>query len=399
MATEQHTLRDLLTVQSRRFERKNYLEFGGERYSYSEMDEKTDRVATGLHRMGLASGDEIAILLSNRPELIFFLLGAPKIGIVPVLIDPRWPDSGNLLTHCGAEVVISESAVASSLGGEPGTGHWILVDDPSFDEAPFHGLRRGNVLGFWPDLTSEDTALITFTRGMRSPRKGVVLNHRNLLSNCRQLVQPFRMDSTDRFYCAIPLNSSFAVNLLLIAPGLVGGTCILEPDLRQSGPRGIQESEATVLAGGPAFYSAIVGAGEFGGCAFPSLRLALCTYGSVGEGILRRFEEPHGAIMVEAYGLTEATALTCANPYTGLRKAGSIGLALSGQECKILDERGVEVPVGEPGEIVVRGPNVMKEYYGDHSGTARTLRDGWLHTGDVGYADPDGYYFLSHKSK
>jgi acyl-CoA synthetase (AMP-forming)/AMP-acid ligase II len=114
----------------------------------------------------------------------------------------------------------------------------------------------------------------------------------------------------------------------------------------------------------------------------------------VGRKLLRQFEERHDVLIVEGYGLVEGTCLTCANPYTGVHKAGSLGLPLPGQECRIFDEQDNALPPGRVGEIVVRGPNVMKEYYREPQATARTLRGGWLHTGDSGYADSDGYYYL-----
>jgi acyl-CoA synthetase (AMP-forming)/AMP-acid ligase II len=120
----------------------------------------------------------------------------------------------------------------------------------------------------------------------------------------------------------------------------------------------------------------------------------VCSSGPVGEDTFRRFEEWHDALIVEVYGLPEVTCLACANPYTGVLKPGSLGLVLPGQEVRISGSRGEDLPAGESGEIVVRGPNVMKEYFRDPDATARTLRDGWLHTGDRGHVDADGYYYL-----
>jgi long-chain acyl-CoA synthetase len=226
-------------------------------------------------------------------------------------------------------------------------------------------------------------------------RKAVVLTHYNLLSNCYQLLQPFRIDETDRFMCALPLSSAMTEVLLLLAPWAAGGTCILRDAAPASLPRAIKDSCATVLAGMPEFYRQLAESPDFAQCDLSSLRLAVCSSGPVAQDVFRQFEERHDAVIVEGYGLVEATCLTCANPYTGVLKPGSVGLTLPGQECRVVDEMGKERPPGETGEIVIRGPNVMKEYFRDPGSTARSLRSDWLFTGDRGYIDSDGYYYLS----
>ncbi len=398
MNHEHSTLRDLLTDQSRRCGKRVFLEFGGHGYSYMAVDDKTDRAATGLSRMGLRHGDRIALLLSNRPEFIFFLLGAPKVGVIPVPIDPTsLPDEiGFAIEHSDVTAIVTESRYTEHRKRVPGTAKWIVVDDPGFAQAPFEGLERGRVLGFWPDLNPDDPAVISYTRGTSGDPKPVVLTHRNLIGNCVQAMQPFRIDETDRFFCALPLSSVAAEVLLVLLPWIAGGSCILEEAYSSRLLPELQESRSTVLAGTPALYEMIAGSTEFARSDISALRLAICHSGPVGRKILRQFEERHDVLIVEGYGLVEATCLTCANPYTGVRKPGSLGLPLPGLECRIVDSEGKTCGPGRVGEIVVRGPNVMQGYYRDPVRTAAALRDGWLHTGDFGHADPDGYYFLQH---
>ncbi len=396
MSNEQQTLRDLLTTRARRFEKKTFLECGDVQFSYAAVDDRTDRVATGLSRLGLRSGDRVALLLSNRPELVFFLLGAPKLGVIPVPIAQECSQEEiiSILWHCGATVVVTERRHDALKESAPQIRHWITVDDATFDEPPFRGLTGGSVLGFWPDLDPAGAALISYTRGSFRTRKAVVLTHSNLLSNCYQLLQPFRIDETDRFMCAVPLISSAAEVLLVLAPWVAGGTCILRQPVPESLPNEIERTGATVLAGRPELYQRIAGSPDFERCDLSSLRLAVCSSGPVGEEIFRRFEERHDALIVEGYGPPEVTCLACANPYTGVLKPGSLGLVLPGQEVRVVGSQGEDLSVGEPGELVVRGPNVMKEYFRDPDATARALRGGWLHTGDTGHVDADGYYYL-----
>jgi long-chain acyl-CoA synthetase len=397
LSSEQKSLRDFLAAQARRFEKKVFLETAGEQFSYAAVDDRTDRAATGLSRLGLRAGDRVALLLSNRAELVFFLLGAPKLGMVPVPIHPACSHEEiiSILWHCGATAVITERRFEVVRQIVPQIRHWFSVDDDSFAKHPFYGLTGGSVLGFWPDLDPGDAALISYSPAVNRNRKAVVLTHYNLLSNCYQLLQPFRIDETDRFMCALPLSSAMTEVLLLLAPWAAGGTCILRDAAPASLPRAIKDSCATVLAGMPEFYRQLAESPDFAQCDLSSLRLAVCSSGPVAQDVFRQFEERHDAVIVEGYGLVEATCLTCANPYTGVLKPGSVGLTLPGQECRVVDEMGKERPPGETGEIVIRGPNVMKEYFRDPGSTARSLRSDWLFTGDRGYIDSDGYYYLS----
>ncbi|NWG14701.1 MAG: AMP-binding protein [Acidobacteria bacterium] len=396
MNYENATLRDLVADQARRCGKRVFLEYGGHSYSYVAVDEKTDRVATALSRMGLKHGDRIALLLSNRPEFLFFFLGAPKIGVIPVPIDPTaLPDEiGFAIEHSGSTAVVTERLYLEYREQLPNVGKWIVVDDPGFAQAPFEGLERGRILGFWPDLEADDPAVISYTRGTTGDPKPVVLTHRNLISNCAQTLQPFRIDETDRFFCALPLSSVAAEVLLVLLPWIAGGSCILGEAYAARLLVELEESRATVLAGTPALYEMIAGSTGFAHSNISTLRLAICYSGPVGRKILRQFEERHDILIVEGYGLVEATCLTCANPYTGVRKPGSLGLPLPGLECRIVDAEGHYLGPGKTGEIVVRGPNVMAGYYRSPRETEAALRGGWLHTGDFGYADPDGYYFL-----
>jgi long-chain acyl-CoA synthetase len=251
------------------------------------------------------------------------------------------------------------------------------------------------VLGFWPDVEPDSAAVIAYTGGRSGPRKYAVLTHRNLISSSLQLQQPFRIDETDRFLCALPLSLITAQIVLLLAPWMAGAASVLEEPYGSATLSLVQRARITVLAGTPRVYDLIAAPLFSGDCDLSQLRLAICHSGRVGEHIRAEFEDRYDALLVECYGLVEATALCCANPYTGVRKPGAIGLPLPGQRCRIVDADDRELPAGKPGEIVVRGPNIMRGYFRDAEGTAKAVRDGWLHTGDIGYTDSDGYYYLT----
>jgi acyl-CoA synthetase (AMP-forming)/AMP-acid ligase II len=334
--------------------------------------------------------------MSNRPEYIFLLLGVPKIGLIPITIDHGWSRDEMLsaIRSSDASALVTESRFGSLRKDLPSVKHWIVTDDESFDAPPFERLAGGRVLGFWPDLNPADPALISFTEHIPGVRKAVVLTHRNLLSSALQVLQPFRVDRTDRFLCALPLSTTLSEVMLVMVPWAAGATCILRGSASQGLARVIEETRATFLAGTPLFYRQIAGSADLPRCDLSRLRLAVCTSGPAGDDLYREFEQRHDALLVEGYGWVEATCLTCANPYTGVRRRRSLGLPLPGQECRIVDRDGRELAPGAPGEIIVRGPNVMKGYDRDDQATSKAIRDGWLHTGDLGHVDADGYYHL-----
>jgi long-chain acyl-CoA synthetase len=401
LANDHQTLRDVLTAQARRHERKTFLEFGGLQFSFSDVDDRTDRVATGLSRLGLRMGDRIALLLSNSPELVFFLLGAPKVGMVPVPMDPDASEEEitSILWHCGATTIITEKRFDFLKDRAPQIRHWVAIDDKSFSGPPFNLLEGGSVLGIWPDLDPESAALISYVQGAGGGHKGAVLSHRNLVSNGLQVLQPFRVDETDRFLCGLPLSSTVAEVLLLLVPWLAGAAAVLRHPGAGGVLRDIQENRITVLASLPELLGRLASSHEFAERDLSALRLAISFSGPISSDLLRQFEDQHDALIVESFSLVEAACLVSANPYTGQRKPGSFGLVLPGQECRIVDPASRDLPAGDPGEILVRGPNVMKEYFRDPVSTARVLAGGWLHTGQQGWVDPDGYYFPADGGK
>ncbi len=396
MASEHDTLRDVLTAQARRYERQTFLESDGQEFSFAEVDDRTDRVATGLIRLGLSPGDRVALLMSNRPEYVFFLFGIPKIGMIPVPIDQDCPRRviPHLIEASHVSAVVAESRFGDLRNSLPSVRHWILVDDESFAGPPFEMLKGASVLGFWPDLSAGHTALISRTRGTGGRPKAVALSHRSLISSARQVLYPFRVDGTDRFYCLLSLSATAAEVLLVLVPWLAGATCVLRGGFSPETAEDMKRRGASVIVGTPQLFRSLSCSAAFARSELSSLRLGLCLAGPAGDEVFEAFERRQDALIVEGYGLVEGTCLTCANPYTGVRKHGSLGLPLQGQECRIVDGRGRELPPGEVGEIVVRGPNLMKGYDGDPDATARVMRNGWLHTGDHGFVDSDGFYFL-----
>lgn len=401
MSSLQQTLRGILTNQARRYEKKVFLECGSRSYSFRDVDYRTDRVASGLARQGIRPGDRVALLLSGGPELVFFFLGAAKMGTVTVPLHPGEPDDSILwaLRASGPKALVTDAGNMRQARRLWDSGvnipFWIMADELPGAEGPFLGWTGEPLLGFWPGLHPDDTATIAFTRGTRGSVKPVELSHRNLVSSARQVLRPFRVDETDRFYTTFPLTTVPAQVLQLLAPWEAGAACVLSTAESAGGVAGeLAEERVTVVTGPPEFFARMAESAEAGRRDLSPLRLGVSYSGPLSRQVLEGFESITDAFLVESYGLLEATCVVCANPYTGVRKAGSVGLPLPGLECRVVDEHGRDRPRGEPGEIVVRGPNVMKGYYGRREETQSAVHSGWLHTGDRGFINGDGYYHL-----
>jgi len=389
-----YTLRDHLTAQARRFEKKTFLEHGAKHYSYRAIDDSTDHVATALGKLGLRRGERVAIVLPARPELVFFLWGAPKVGLVPVPIDPSLErgEIASRIEQAQVSALVTERVFADLAPAS--TRHVILVDEES--AAPdFAKFVHGPALDFWPDLDPGDPAALVFTQGRDGRRRGVLLSHGNLIANATQLLQPLRVNATDRFFHALPLASSSGLVLQLLLPWTAGACAVLPDPVRSGIHAELERHRITVVVGSPVLYGDLARTERKVARASSALRLAACIGGAVGDAVQRSFEERYDALIVEGYTLTEATCVACANPYTGVRKSGSLGLPLPGQECRIEPGTGSAPDARAVGEILLRGPNVMKGYFDDPGATHAALRDGWLHTGDLGYVDSDGYYHLA----
>lgn len=391
--TAERTLRDLLGSQARRFPKRPFLEAGEERYSFSAVDDRTDRAATALVAMGLRGGERVALLLTNRSELLFFLLGAPKVAVIPVLLDALAPaeEIGACLRAVNPSVVITETCFDDYRESFPDLKGWVAVDGEEFGEEPFCGLSRGNVLGFWPELDAGKTAA-EFCRFAGGAVRSVALTHRDLLASCGRLLQTFRINESDRFLCVLPAHSVEAVVSLVLAPWAAGATCVLADAHPSRIVEEIVDSRATVLFGDAKLFQLLAGSRSFAAADLATLRVAVSHSGPVGSSLLELFEERYDTLVVEGLGFAETGGLAFANPYTGVRKPGSVGRALPGLESRIVTPDGKQVAPGEAGEIVLRGVGVMPGIPGSEG--ALPSDGGWLHTGLRAHADADGYIFL-----
>jgi long-chain acyl-CoA synthetase len=244
----------------------------------------------------------------------------------------------------------------------------------------------------------QDLAVIIYTSGTTGRPKGAMLSHGNLLHNVESCRIVLRTVEADRFAVLLPLFHSYMLTVGLLLPLLVGGSIVLVKSLHP--PRNVLQEilqrEATILPAIPPFYRNLVNTP----IPFP-LPLRMCISGSapLPAQVLRDFEAKFHIPLIEGYGLSEASPVVTKNPLDGTRKVGSIGLPIAHVEVSIQDEAGHELAPGEIGELCVRGGNVMQGYWNQPEETAKVMRGAWLLTGDIGYRDVDGYYFITDRKK
>ena len=250
------------------------------------------------------------------------------------------------------------------------------------------------------EVSEDDTAIILYTSGTTGQPKGAMLTYKNIYSNARDVADYLNINTNDRVITTLPVFHVFALTVVVNAPLLVGATLLLVPRFSPQDVFKIaKDHQATIFAGVPTMFNFLFQFPDGNPEDFSSIRLAISGGSSLPVALLHNFENKFNVRISEGYGLSEASPVTCFNPIDRERKPGSIGTNILNVENKVVNELGDEVPVGEVGELIVRGPNVMKGYYKMPEETENTIRDGWLYTGDLARQDEEGYFYIVDRKK
>ncbi len=395
--------------------------FMGEKTSYAELEQTVGRFAAALQDMGVQKGDHVALLLGNTPHFIISLYATMRIGATAIPINPIYtPDEISYIIQNGdVKVVVAldmllplvemgmkvfpevEKYIICETTPDIGEKYTALSDGVKEKAKLFTHVLAGSAKTVEPAAVhTDDTAVILYTSGTTGHPKGAMLTHGNLYSNARDVGNYLQMSAEDRVITTLPVFHVFALTVVVNAPLMKGATLLLTPRFSPGEIFKIaDEYKATVFAGVPTMFNFLY---QFDGGdpkAFTHLRLAISGGASLPVALLHNFERKFNVRVSEGYGLSEASPVTCFNPLDRERKAGSIGQSIMNVENKVVDVNGEEVPVGEVGELIVRGPNVMKGYYKMPEETAMTIRDGWLYTGDLARKDEEDYFYIVDRKK
>jgi long-chain acyl-CoA synthetase len=415
------SLYDLFRQAAEEHRGRNALRFYGTTFEFGRLHALVEKMAASLAASGVSKGDRVALMLPNCPQYVISFFATVRLGAIVTQINPMYVEREieHILNDSGAETIFVYAAVYERVKAvlpDSNLKTVIVVDfgdEPEGLDAGHHSF--GNFLSVDADPApvveidpAEDVAALQYTGGTTGVSKGAMLTHRNLVANVQQTIDVF-VRNPDQFTgrrCvgALPFFHIYGLTCVMLFGIRLGVEQMLLPRFEVEEALAVFENaRPTMFSGVPTMYMALLASGEdlrkhhlhdvmifnSGGSALP-------------VNLKRSFEERVSKPLFEGYGLSEASPVTHNNPpFLGEGREGSIGIPVPSTDARIVDvETGeTEMPVGESGELIIKGPQVMKGYLNMPEETARTLKDGWLHTGDVAKMDEDGYFFIVDRKK
>jgi fatty-acyl-CoA synthase len=371
------------------------IRFEGTDITWHDLDRRTDALAAGFRAMGIGHGDRIGLLLGNCPAFIETALAAWKLGAIVVPFNVRYtpPEVRYVVEDAGCAAVVTDEALRPGLALVADRQPVLLADRLATDVA-----RPGEAPPY-VDTSDDHPATICYTSGTTGDPKGAVLTHGSWAAGSRGWMMAIELGAADRVYLPFPLafTGGFAVSLFTYWSGAM---LLLErafdPTLTL---RRIEEDRVTALLSVPQILQALVDHPRWADTDLSSWRIA-CAGGAPVPEALITVVQARGIPMLQTYSLTEASAAATMLPNArALDKLGSAGLPVIHGRIRIVDEDDRDVPAGTVGEICLAGPSVMAGYWNKPEASAETLRGGWLHTGDLGRLDDDGYLFVVDRAK
>ena len=355
--------------------------------TYAEVARRTEAIAEQFAAAGVRRGDVVAVMLPNQAELLLGLMAAWRLGAAATPVNP-------VFTANEAGYQIADSGARLLLAADPAADYGVPVLTPDeLSTRPSGSLPA-------PDARADDLALLIYTSGSTGRPKGVMLDHANLTAMAASIGAAMKLGPDDNCLLVLPLFHVNAIVVSCLAPIMAGGqVTILARFAPDTFLAALSRYRATYFSAVPTIYARLaeLPPGQLGDTS--SVRFAVCGAAPVSAGLLRRSESRFGFPIIEGYGLTEGTCAATVNPLDAVRKPGTVGVALPGQQVAIMRPEGSFAAAGEPGEVVIKGPTVMRGYLGRPEATAETIVDGWLHTGDVGVLDDDGYLTIVDRIK
>ena len=379
---------------------------GDRKMTYRELERAACALANHLRSLGLGQGDKVALMLPNCPEFVIAYFGIQKIGGVAVTLHVQSTsyELRHLLGNSDARCLITQGALAKrfeEIRDELPLCRRLITTNGLEEDSPFREIIvNGPFSTEIPELEGDDPAVMIYTAGLTGKPLGAVLTHHNLLTQSVLLRTIAHCNEEDIGLAVIPFFHSFGAVANMLAPLRIGAGVVLMERFTLDGIFGAIEKEGvTYIAAVPRLFLGMFfheGAEKY---RTDSLKLCITGGAAMPADFIPLFERKFGVRIMEGYGLTEASPVSSFSRLDMPQKPGSIGIPIPGVVAKIVDEEGRELPRETVGELILRGENVMKGYYKDAKATAQVIRDGWLHTSDLGRMDGDGYIFLTGRKK
>jgi O-succinylbenzoate-CoA ligase len=347
------------------------------------------RAAATLRARDVSAGDVVAVMLPNTAEFVVALFAAWRLGAAVTPINPSLAPAevAHQVDDADAKVLIVEQPPESAPAPVVLTTSELTVGQPVADAGPTE--------------QAEDTlALLIYTSGTTGRPKGVMLDHTNLNAMCGMVIDQFALTSADRSLLILPLFHVNGIVVSVLSPLIAGGSTVIAGRFSsKTFFDRVEQSHPTYFSAVPTIYTMLSDLPADVRPDTSSVRFAVCGAAPASVELLDKFESRYHIPIVEGYGLSEGTCASTGNPLHGIRKPGTVGLPLPEQQIRIVGADGEDVAPGEAGEVLIKGPNVMRGYLNQEEETAKTIVDGWLHTGDVGRLDEDGYLVLLDRAK
>ncbi|MFQ5578316.1 MAG: long-chain fatty acid--CoA ligase [Anaerolineae bacterium] len=385
------------------FPGKPAITFEGRSYTYRQLDEDANRLAHGLRALGIERGDRVGLFLPNIPQFAVAYFAAQKIGAIAVSLNAllKSEEVKYIINDAGAKALFTTAPQRQFVPADdlPTLQHIIIAEGEAGNDTSLSDLiAKGDSRFKAAAMEPGDPSAILYTSGTTGFPKGATLTHQNVVSNVYSTVHHAGMRPDDRLQLILPLFHCFGQNFILNAAINTGATAVLhrrfepEPVLET-----IQSQRVSMFFAVPTIFIYFLNM-DTSGYDLSSLRYCFTAAANMPPEVARRWEETYKLPIFEGYGLTECSPFASYN-HDIRPKFGSIGMPIENVEMKIVDADGNEQLPGQWGEIIIKGPNVMQGYWNKPEATAAAIRNGWLHSGDIGMTDDEGYFFIVDRVK
>jgi long-chain acyl-CoA synthetase len=380
---------------------------GDRRWTYPDLRRDADRLAHVFADLGVRPGDRVCLFLGNSAEFAIAFHAVLKVGAIATSLSALYkrPELQRLIDDCGARVIVTDGAHLPELPSRsdmPGVRHIVSVGGGGGADHDLWVAMEGRPDRFTTVDTDRDAgATIIYTGGTTGLPKGVLLSHANVMSNCHTDRSITKLTPDDRCICFLPMYHSFAQNHIMNQTLTGGGTLVVHPKFElEPVMRLMARERVTRWFAVPTIYILVLAAEDAAlvDAAFERVTYSFSAAAPMPGEVARRWTERFGLDIRQGYGLSETTPSSVYN-HEYRPKQGSVGTPIDNVEVQIWDADDRRLPTGEVGQIVIKGPNVMKGYYNNPEATAEVMKDGWLKTGDVGRLDDEGYLFLVDRQK
>jgi long-chain acyl-CoA synthetase len=403
------TIADVLHATAERLPDKPALIFHDQPITYAELDREVGRAAAGIAALGIRKGDRVAVLVHNIPHFIYAYLGIVRAGAVMVPLNTMFTadEVSYILADSEARAIVVAEPFVGTVAGLHDTLPMLEHVVVCGDAAPMGSMTWEQMVGkgeATPDVAAmdDDIACLAYTSGTTGEPKGAMLTHGNLGANLDQMsgVPMLAEVESDVVLLVLPLFHIYALNVICGLTIRVGATAVLQERFDPvASLDAVARHGVTILFGAPPMFVAWLSTQGVDERDLASVRVAVSGAAPLPAAVMEQFRDRLGITIWEGYGLTETAPGATSTAMGAVAKPGSIGLPLPEVDLRLVDEKGEDVEEGDPGEIVLRGPNVFAGYWRHDAETKEAMRDGWFHTGDVAYRDEDGYLYIVDRKK